>query len=424
MTDRTDTRLREIALRVTAMAPDAPPFPVTPTVDVAGSPSPNTRRRMRPVLWAAAAAAVVLGAIGIPLLFDSGPDQPVPPATDVPPTTSSPAVQTTLVPIPLPSLGAALLPAESGGVMDLYSFSVGRDPVKLTNHAGRNDYVGYPSVSPDRARVLFEARRDGLSTIQVYVMDIGGGDPVRLSDSERRESFQPEWSPDGSRIVFVRSVSAYSRSDQEVWVMNADGSDPRMLSDGDSRGPEWSTDGSTIAFYRDGETWLVPPEGGDRVQITDFEAAPDAWSPDGSLLLVESSMDAEPGGPHDEASDLWVVSRDGSSVRRLTSAPGRDWAGRWSPDGNRILFNSNRDFDTEIYVVDVTGANLTRLTDSEGIDGAGRWSEDGAQILFLSQRDGEFAVYVMNADGSDPSALAKGDPAVTPVWFAGLDWLG
>lgn len=425
MPDHADTRLKEIAIRVAEMAPEAPPFPEKAPVKL----EPRLRRRAsrarRPLAWVAAGAALVLIIIGLPLLLSSGDSAPPATVPQPVPTTAPQVVTTTgAQPAPQPPAGVAIVPGGSDGPVDIYAVVPGEEPVNLTNHTGANAYAAYPSLSPDGTRILFEARRDGLFRIQIYAMNRDGSDVVRLSRDGSVDAFGAHWSPDGSKILFVKSNRAYSSSLQEIWVMNADGTGETLISDDDARGPFWSPDGTRIAFYLDGETWVAPVDGGDAVQITDVEASPLDWSPDGTAIVVEGARDAEPGGPYNEASDLWIASADGTGVRRLTEAPGRDWGAQWSPDGSRVLFTSNRDGDHDIYVIDADGGNLTRLTSEPGNDGGGRWSADGSRILFLSVRSGSFGLYIMDADGGNVTPLWPEEYEPRPTWFLGVEWGG
>ena len=97
---------------------------------------------------------------------------------------------------------------------------------------------------------------------------------------------------------------------------------------------------------------------------------------------------------------------DGRNQRNLTRHPLRDvqkgdWF-RWSPDGRRIAFTTNRDGNTELYVMNADGSGQRRLTRTpERFEGNPAWSPDGSRIAF--QREGlkpRWAFLVMNADGS------------------------
>jgi Tol biopolymer transport system component len=413
MTDRADLQMREVAIRLAGMAPEAPPFPEPGTVVIETERRSLTSPPRRPLVWVAAGAVAILAIIGLPLLLSS--DDATPPATEPPPVPTTQAG-------PSPDAqGLVVVPGGDEGPTDIYVVLPGAGPVRLTEHSGPNAYAAYPSLSPDRTRILFEARRDGLSRIQIYAMNTDGSDVTRISRDASVDAFGASWSPDGSMVLFVKSNRAYSNSPQEIWVMNADGSSEKMVAAADARGPLWSPDGSRVAYLANGETW-VAPIGGDPREITDLDAAPTGWSPDGSALVVEGARGAEPGGPFDEASDLWVVDADGSSVTRLTDAPGRDWGAQWSPDGTRIVFTSNRGGDHDIYLIEVEGGALVQLTDEPGHDGGARWSGDGTRIVFLSGRSGQFGVYVMGADGSDVTPLWSDVADAPPTWFLGIDW--
>ncbi len=98
-----------------------------------------------------------------------------------------------------------------------------------------------------------------------------------------------------------------------------------------------------------------------------------------------------------------------------------DAAISWSPDGTQVLFNTNRDDDTEMYVVDADCSGETRLTNALGAAGFRRWSSDGRRILFMSERSGAVGFYVMEAAAGGVTAVLP-ESDVATVWFDGLDW--
>jgi Tol biopolymer transport system component len=85
----------------------------------------------------------------------------------------------------------------------------------------------------------------------------------------------------------------------------------------------------------------------------------------------------------------------------LPAVPADDFSPRWSPDGSRLAFVSDRDGNEEIYVMNSDGSGQTRLTDSPASDAGPSWSSDGKRITFVSERDGEARQYSMNADGTN-----------------------
>ena len=129
-------------------------------------------------------------------------------------------------------------------------------------------------------------------------------------------------------------------------------------------------------------------------------------------------------------SDIYVIDPDGSSLQRLTHTLGekvRHWEAQWSPDRSKILFASNRHGGTfELYVMNADGSDIRRLTETPGegrSSWSGDWSPDGKQIVFNSNRDGVaeggrgYDIYVMAADGSDVRRLTREEGFEgTPAW--------
>src|SRR5688572_19737496 len=85
----------------------------------------------------------------------------------------------------------------------------------------------------------------------------------------------------------------------------------------------------------------------------------------------------------------------------------------FSPDGRRLVFESRRDGQGEIYVVSVDGSGLRRLTRAPSDETHPSWSSDGKEILFDSNRGGTWNLYVMRPDGTGERRLT--DPGATKV---------
>ena len=266
------------------------------------------------------------------------------------------------------------------------------------------------------ARIAFRSERDG--NAEIYVMDAvdsdsdGTGDNlVRLTNNIARD-VNPEWSPDGSKIAFDSDLDG----DAEIYLMDPDGSNVDKLTDNaisDSR-PTWSPDGSKIAFYsdRDGdfEIYVMNSDGTSVVRLTTsaLQDIDPAWSPDGTRIAFASirsgtyeiyvmdSVDADSDGK-------------GDNLARLTfTNTSRDSAPDWSPDGNKIVFETRRHLvGDEIYVMNPDGSGQTRLTDNLTADDEPAWSHDGDRIAFWTLRDGNYEIYVMNADSSNPVRLTN-----------------
>ncbi|MHC1783641.1 MAG: protein kinase [Anaerolineaceae bacterium] len=259
--------------------------------------------------------------------------------------------------------------------------------------------------------IAFSSDRDG--NFEIYLMDMDGGSPVRLTDNSVYD-FEPVWSPDGSRIAFTSTRDG----NQEIYTMNGDGSDQVRLTENNSDDwePAWSPDGKRIAFdsYRDGndDIYVMNTDGGNPLRLTDNSAGDfnPAWSPDGSRIAFVTSRDGN--------EEIYSINAEGGDPQRLTFTTYQDWFPAWSPDGSRIAFVSDRDGNHEIYTMNANGSDPVRLTFGAYTDWSPTWSLDGNHIAFESDRDGKNEIYIMNADGSDPVRVtfnAHDDRA--PAWL-------
>lgn len=122
--------------------------------------------------------------------------------------------------------------------------------------------------------------------------------------------------------------------------------------------------------------------------------------------------------------EIYIMSIDGSELKRLTDDDFFDFTPQPSPDGQKIAFSSDRDGSLQIYTMDVDGNNLTRITNSEGNDRDPSWSPDGTQLVFASDKLGDPEIYVINLDGSGERQLTNNDTSdVSPIWSPDGAWI-
>jgi TolB protein len=180
--------------------------------------------------------------------------------------------------------------------------------------------------------------------------------------------------------------------------MNADGSGQHRLTE-DGGFPDWSSDGSMIAFAPGGgptgKSWIaiMKPDGSGRRRLpgTDYGEYP-SWSPDGRRIAFSSNLSGH--------ALMSIVDVEGSRVVDLSSV-GEGGKVAWSPDGRSILFQSHRDHSdnyNDIYEMNPDGTGVKRLTRANGETAA--WSPDGRYIVFSAG-----GLFVMRADGSGVTPL-------------------
>jgi len=119
------------------------------------------------------------------------------------------------------------------------------------------------------------------------------------------------------------------------------------------------------------------------------------WSPDRKKIVFARALQAA-----ENNENVYVMNADGSAVSPLTFDHLGNNAPKWSRDGKRIVFQSNRDGNDEIYVMDADGGYQTRLTFRDSSDANPVWSPDGQKIVFHSGTQNDFQLYIMNADGT------------------------
>ncbi|MGH9968305.1 MAG: PKD domain-containing protein [Pyrinomonadaceae bacterium] len=128
------------------------------------------------------------------------------------------------------------------------------------------------------------------------------------------------------------------------------------------------------------------------------------WSPNGTKILFQSDRD----DPANGNQDIYVMNADGTAQTRLTTDAADDCNAVWSPDGTKIVFQSLRNgVYYQVYVMNADGSGQVNRSNGTTNDSQPNWSPNGSKIAFASERDhvGVPGIYVMNADGSNQSRL-------------------
>jgi Tol biopolymer transport system component len=285
----------------------------------------------------------------------------------------------------------------------------------------RTTLPGLPYPSPNGRRLAFAVAGAWPSRLYVADRDGRGRQPI-LREKYYASCLDPVWSPDSRKLLYTTDCDV---DFETIGVVNADGSGRKMLTRKWSQNPAWSPNGRTIVFTSVARNappfrlYLMDEGGRGRRRVPgrypDPEPTPNAssgptWSRDGRRIFFLTYQEDE----------LRVINRAGSVSRNLTPTLAKVRDFDLSPDGRKLVLTApgTPDRGWEIYTVNVDGSGLRQLTENRAHDVEPTWSPDGQKIAFESTRDGNSEIYVMNADGSEQINVSR-DPRdeQQPVWL-------
>jgi TolB protein len=210
--------------------------------------------------------------------------------------------------------------------------------------------------SPDGRRIAFDGRAyNTLFDFDIFVAAASGREAKRITRGPDRD-LMPAWSSDGQTIAFSRQSTEDGMPD--IWLVGADGSDPRLFVEG-GLAPNWSPDGSRMAFEELGGLATVKSDGTGRRALT--SGGEPAWSPDSRRIVFSR------GG------DIWLMRSDGGGQRRLTRTAAEELEPSFSPDGRWVLFSSDRTGNKDVFKMRPDGSGLRNLTRNPAEDWATSW---------------------------------------------------
>ncbi len=347
------------------------------------------------------------------------------------------------------------------------------DVLPLTSFPG---YKDYGSFSPDEQRIVFSwnggsGGRGGRQERNIYVKNIGNGDPVRLTFAGTDET-HPVWSPDNSHVALCRLTKDELPFRQfAIVLISASGGRESKIWEG-CEGVSWSPDGNTLAVsglpLQSGGIFRVGLKTGSRARLTRSAVHLDelpVFSPDGKWVVFTRSF-----GPRTR--ELFVVSANGGFERQLTFDHQPTYGATWTADSREIIFSSNRSsggetlwrisvdggtprrlsatlagafypaiskggnrliytesfLDTNIYSSEGSGfgdrpvpgrfGKATALIRSSRRDDSPSISKGRNRIVFVSRRTGNEEIWRCELDGSNPKQLTSfgGPETGTPRW--------
>ncbi len=449
--------------------------PVDKPISPPPSPSISKERAARlPARWkilgVAAGLIATVSGIGIWRFARNRGESPLPPIEVVPLTGQT---DFEVSPAFSPD-GRQVAFAQAGpGVCGIYTTVVGGEKsLRITNHDG--DCC--PRWSPDGGRIAFS--RDSEEGIAIYVIPalggtlhqmnkgfpnpLGSGDLdwspdgkvlafaeaqpdkthswialLSLADSSTRRlttpsgqeyDYSPAFSPNGSKIVFVRGIVAGAVAD--IYVVPATGGTPKRVTQDNTwivGPPSWTPDGREIVFAsrRGGLTalWRVSASGGTPLPVAGVGvvAFSPSVSPKGNQLVYQRMFFKD---------KIWRLNLKDEKhpqgpPETVRSETGFSWRPSFSPDGRRFVFESNRSGFAELWACDGYGANCGQLTSLRGTSGAAKWSPDGRYIAFEYRPKEHSEIFMLEVGGGAPRLLPTlpGADNGGPNWSRDGKWI-
>jgi dipeptidyl aminopeptidase/acylaminoacyl peptidase len=243
---------------------------------------------------------------------------------------------------------------------------------------------------------------------QVYVLSMQGGEARRLTNLKNGVgSFQ--WSPDGTRLV---TLSRTGQSDLHPEL--ADRSDVRHY-----RNISYKFNDTGWFDDRRSHLWVVDVKTGAAKQITsgdDWNDTDPQWSPDGTRIAFVSDRTGK-AFEDSRNTDVWVIAADGGPLVKISDHAEADRSPRWSPDGKTIVFVGSDKEDAshpKIYLAPSTGnaASTLAAKDLDLIPSELNWAEGGRAIYFEAGVKGEYHLFRVDLGSKEVRAVTSGPRAV------------
>jgi dipeptidyl aminopeptidase/acylaminoacyl peptidase len=289
--------------------------------------------------------------------------------------------------------------------------------------------VATVQLSPDATRVAYTVENNdgpGRPYTQLWIMTLADGKTIRLG-GEKEPSGDPLWSPDG-RWVAYRGRAAGKAG---LVLSRPDGTETRFVAEitgtnaplpGSGRTVAWSPDSKQIAFVSSVPGPESAAANGDPMVITRYLYKPDAA--EGMTHFNDNRR-----------LHLFLVDIASLRIEQLTSGNFYEHSVDWSPNGQELLFLTNRDadddefFNYDLYALKLADRTMRRISTTESNEYRPRWSPDGKSIVFQATKRGltdrettmeDTHVWAMSADGSNRRDLgaAIDNRQGPPEWTA------
>jgi TolB protein len=221
-----------------------------------------------------------------------------------------------------------------------------------------------------------------------------------------------------TRIVFISESGAKSQRVKRLAIMDQDGFNPRELPVGGDLllTPRFSPTANEVTYmsFDTGvpRVYIYNISTNQKEIVGDFPNMSFAprFSPDGNRVVM--SLQSDDGN----YSDIYEMNLQSRKLRRLTDVQAINTGPSYAPDGDQIVFESDRGGTQQLYVMSAGGGGASRISFGKGRYSTPVWSPDGQWIAFTKQANGKFSIGVMKPDGSGERVLTEGYHNEGPTW--------
>jgi Tol biopolymer transport system component/tRNA A-37 threonylcarbamoyl transferase component Bud32 len=258
-----------------------------------------------------------------------------------------------------------------------------------------------PEISPDGRLVAFIRSDSGQD---VWVQPVAGGDARRVTFGQYQTGSALSWTPDASEIVFSDIGADFGR----LIRVPAIGGPPQPVVGVGENATNSSVRGHRMVYVQSTpwsmEIWTHPLSGQSRSTQGSMKlplsGGNPTYSPDGRRIAFESAK----GG----TTNIWLSDANGSNRVELTTLKTGAWTPRWSPNGRQLVFASPDAGNGDVYVMGADEGTPRRLTREPSQDGPGVWSRDGRSIYFHSDRTGRAEIWKIPSEGGAALQVTRG----------------
>ena len=263
-------------------------------------------------------------------------------------------------------------------------------------------------ISPDGEWLAFE-RVSSNHVGDIFLLNLRNNNIKRLTRIQC-DILDVAWTADSKRIIFLSNLDGAER----FWSVTIKGGEPELLNIGgqgairlsisrlnnrlvytmrNARADIYKADISNV------ESGIIQSDLVEPISSSLSDYFP-VYSPDGSSIAFISNRSGY--------TELYICSRDGSNVERLTQLQAVTGLPKWSPNAKHIVFDTKPAGHSEIVIVEVTGSKSIRyLTTHPADDRVPTWSRDGRFIYFGSNRSGVYEIYKMSVNGSATEKITQ-----------------